>query len=79
MDNKLKCGNCMHNKKDLLLQCGHIVCTPCFEKMKFDRKKECENVKGKKKREMEEKKLKCPLSVCGKSINNVAHTFIFDV
>lgn len=71
IEKKLTCGNCNIRQKNVAMECRHSVCTECYESMKDDRKKECAHIRGAKRREKEEKKIKCPFSNCGKIIEHV--------
>lgn len=75
-DNRI-CSNCGIHKKDTVMQCSHVICSVCFAHLKDARKKECMRYKAVQRRK-EEKKLKCPLSVCGKRINDKIQLICLD-
>lgn len=79
IDMKLRCNACEKRQKDVVMSCGHSVCTTCFDKVKVDRIAECANTRGAKKRAALEKKLNCPFPKCGKSINYEAIHLNFDL
>lgn len=70
LEKKFICGVCNVRPKNVGLECSHIVCTACYEDMKNDRKKQCTRFRSKRK-EKEEKKLMCPFSNCGQTIERV--------
>lgn len=58
IEKKFTCGNCNVRQKNVAMECGHSVCAECYENIKEQRKIECVNVRGVKRREKEEKKNK---------------------
>lgn len=79
IDKRLLCGVCKEREKDTVIQCGHSMCSVCFDNLKEARKMECAKIRSKVERLAEEKVLKCPFDVCGKRISDDAHKIMFDV
>lgn len=71
------CSKCDIRQKDTVMQCGHVICSVCFGHLKEARKKECLRYKAVQRRK-EEKKLKCPLSICGIRINDKVQQICLD-
>lgn len=73
------CGQCKKNPKEVLMTCGHMLCSACFVNMKKERERECEKQYRPARAKKEAKKLKCPFDICSKSISDTAQQMCLDV